>query len=75
MPFGLTSSPATFKRLKEPCLGDLHLNWCTIYLDDIIIFLKTAKEHLQRLTGLFEKLSEAGLKLKPNAVSDSREWT
>ena len=32
MPFGLTNVPATFQRLMENCLGDLHLNWCIIYL-------------------------------------------
>ena len=66
MPFGLTNAPATFQQLMESCLGDLHLNWCIIYLDDIIIFSKTPKEHIQRLRGVFQKLWEAGLKLKPS---------
>ena len=65
MPFGLTNAPATFQRLMEACLGDMHLKWVIIYLDDIIIFSKIPKEHIQRLRGVFQKLHEAGLKLKP----------
>ena len=48
----------------ESCLGDMHLKWCIIYLDDIIVFSKTPEEHIQRLRGVFEKLSTAGLQLK-----------
>ena len=49
MPFGLMNAPATFQRLMESCLGDLHLNWCIIYLDDIIVFSETPQEHIRRL--------------------------
>ena len=66
MPFGLTNAPATFQRLMESCLGDMHLNWCIIYLDDVIVFSQTPEEHLVRLRGVFQKLREAGLKLKPS---------
>ena len=66
MPFGLTNAPATFQHLMENCLGDLHLNWCIIYLDDIIIYSKTQEEHVERLEAVFQKLSAAGLKLKPS---------
>ena len=65
MPFGHSNAPAMFQRLMESCLGDLHLNWCIIYLDDIIVFSKTPKEHIERLRGVFTKLVAAGLKLKP----------
>ena len=66
MPFGLTNAPTTFQHLMENCLGDLHLNWCIIYLDDIIIYSKTPEEHVERLEAVFKKLSSAGLKLKPS---------
>ena len=46
MPFSLTNAPATFQCLMENCLGELHLSWCIIYLDDIIIFSDNPKEHL-----------------------------
>ena len=65
MPFGLINAPATFQRLMEPCLGDLNLHWCIIYLDDIVIFSKDLASHLKRLEAVFWKLEEAGLKLKP----------
>ena len=73
MPFGLTNAPATFQRLMETCLGELHLNWCIIYLDDIIIFSKTPEEHLCRLRGMFERLAKAGLKLKPSKCEFFRD--
>ena len=66
MPFGLTNAPATFQQLMETCLGELHLKWCIIYLDDIIVFSKTLEEHTERLRGVFEKLATTGLKLKPS---------
>ena len=66
MPFGLTNAPATFQRLMESCLSDLHLNWCIIYLDDVIVFSKTPEEHIVQLEAVFKKISDAGLKLKPS---------
>ena len=66
MPFGLTNAAVTFQHLMENCLGKLHLSWCIIYLDDIIVFTDNPKEHLRRLRGVFTKLDKAGLKLKPN---------
>ena len=64
MPFGVTNSPATFQQLIESSLGDMHLHWCIIYLDYIIIFSKTPQEHIPRLRGVFEQLWAAGFKIK-----------
>ena len=66
MPFGLTTTSATFQRPMETCFGDLSLHWCIIYLDDIVIFSKDPASHLKRLEAVFWKLEEAGLKLKPS---------
>ena len=66
MPFGLTNALATFQHLMETCLGEMHLKWCIIYLDEIIVFLKMQEEHIKRLRGVFEKLSAAGMRLKPS---------
>ena len=66
MPFGLTNTPATFHRLMETCLGDLNLHWCIIYLDDIVIFSRDLSSHLERLEAVFQKMEEAGLRLKPS---------
>ena len=73
MPFGATNAPATFQRLMHDCLGDLNMNWCMVYLDDIIIFSDTKEEHLKRLEAVFQKLSAAGLKWKPSKCFFFRE--
>ena len=76
IPFELTNAPATLQRLMESCLGVLHLNWCIIYLDYIIVFSQTSKEHLHRLKAVFNKLKAPGLKLKlPSVICSSNEST
>ena len=64
MAFGLTKAPATFQRLMERCMGELHLKECLIYLDDIIIFSKSFDEHIKSLENVFKQLELHGLKLK-----------
>lgn len=64
MAFGLTNAPATFQRLIERCMGELHLKECLIYLDDVIIFSETVEQHFERLSAVFERLEQFNLKLK-----------
>ena len=37
-----------------------------LYLDDVILFSKTIKDHLNRLRSVFHLLRKAGLKIKPS---------
>lgn len=66
MPFGLKNSPATFQRVIEKALGNLHLKTCIIYFDNVIVFAKDTEQHLERLEEVFGKLDKAGLKLSPS---------
>ena len=66
IPFRLSNTPATFQKLMPSCLGNLHLEWCINYLDDITFFAETPKEHLKWLQAVLEHLKEGRLKLKPN---------
>ena len=66
MPFGRTNAPATFQRLMESAMGDLYLNSCLLYLDDIVVFSRTYEEHLEKLQKVFQRLEDKGLKLKPS---------
>lgn len=63
MPQGITGAPATFQRLMEKAVGDMHLLEVIVYLDDLIVFGKTLDEHEQRLLKVIDRLEEAGLKL------------
>ena len=63
LPFGLCNAPATFSRLMDRTLAGLAWNICLYYLDDIIVFSATWKEHLERLRAVFERLRQANLKL------------
>jgi len=69
MPFGLCNTGATFQRLMGVVMTGLHYDICLVYLDDVILFLKTVDEHLERLVRILSRLLSAGLKLKPEKCS------
>ena len=73
MAMGLANAPATYQRLMENVLGDLHLHICMVFLDDIIVFGNTFQEHLDRLERVLIRLGENGLKLNPKKCSFCQE--
>ena len=66
MPFRLCNAPATFQRLMQNCLGELNLTYALVYLDNVVVFSDTEKEHLKRLRAVLEHFQEHGLNLKPS---------
>ena len=73
MPFGLCNAPATFQRLMETVLHGLVGKVCLVYLDDVLVLGKTIDEHLQNLESVWQRLQQAGLRLKPSKCHLLRE--
>ena len=66
MPFGLCNAPGTFERVMEVVMRGLQWKTCLVYLDDIVVFAGSYKEHLERLGEVLDRLIQAGLKVKPS---------
>ena len=66
MPFGVQGGPATFQRLMDKLLAGLDYRVALAYLDDIIVYGCSRLECIERLRVVFERLRDAGLKLKPS---------
>lgn len=64
MPFGLKNAPATFQRLMNSVLREFINKICVVYLDDILIFSTTLKEHLESIRKIFNRLREKQLKIQ-----------
>ena len=71
--FWAVQHPATFQQLMQNCLEELNLIYCLIYLDDIVIFLHTAEEHLHHLHVVFDQFREHNLKLKSSKYNLFKE--
>ena len=64
MPFGLQGAPASFQRMMDRLLQGLG-GFASAYLDDLIIFSQTWREHLEHLEAVLTRLCEAGLTARP----------
>jgi hypothetical protein len=75
MPFGMTGAPATFQRFINDTLRE-HLDvFCTAYLDDILIYSRTRKEHLSHVRKVLTALRHAGLFAKIQKCEFFKEET
>jgi hypothetical protein len=61
LPFGLTNGPATYQRYMNDILFEYLDVFCTVYLDDILIYSENELEHEEHVIKVLQKLREAGL--------------
>ncbi len=64
MPFELVNAPAIFQRLMNDILRDYLRKFYLIYLDDIIIYFKSLKDHKRYVRKVLQVIRSAGLELK-----------
>jgi hypothetical protein len=65
MPFGLSNAPATFQNFINDVLAPYIDQFCTMYLDDTLIYSDTFEEHQEHVNLVLEAFEKAGLHLKP----------
>lgn len=64
MPNGLRNAPATYQRFMQAIFGDLE--YIFVYIDDILIYSRSSKEHEQHLKTVLERLCQNGLTINPS---------
>ena len=68
MPFGLQGAPGTFQRMMDSLLHGLS-SYTAAYLDDLVIFSTSWKEHIKHIGVVMERLCSAGLTARPRNAS------
>ncbi len=64
LPMGLKNSPSIFQRTMNMVLQEMLGDYAFIYVDDIVIYSKSAKEHVRHIENIFQRLNKHGLKVK-----------
>ena len=73
MPFGLMNAPSTFQRMMDQLFQGL--SFARVYLDDVVVFSKSAEEHISHLLQVFKVIAMSGLKLKISKCSFAQSQT
>ena len=63
MPFGLANAPSSFQNYINDTLKGYLDEFCTAYIDDILIFSQSLEEHHDHVRKVLKRLLDAGLQI------------
>jgi transposase InsO family protein len=66
MPFGMKNAPAVFQREMQRVLRDRLYRGVMVFVDDILIYSKTADEHTELVEWVLRRLQEEGYVAHPD---------
>nr|ABG66247.1 retrotransposon protein, putative, Ty3-gypsy subclass [Oryza sativa Japonica Group] len=72
MPLGLKNAPALFQRKMQNIFND-NQEFVLVYIDDLLIFSKTYKDHIAHLELFFRKVEQNGLILSKKKMEICKE--
>ncbi len=64
LPMGLKNSPSIFQQTMNTVLQELMGDYAFIYIDDIVIYSKTADKHVRHIENVLDRLRKHGLRVK-----------
>nr|CAN67543.1 hypothetical protein VITISV_013557 [Vitis vinifera] len=73
MPFGLTNAPTTFCTLMNKIFHPYLDKFVVVYLDDVVIYSNTLKEHVEHSREVFKILRQNELYVKKEKCSFAKE--
>ena len=63
MNFGLCGTPSSFQNYINNVLYEYLDDFCSAYIDDILIYNKNKKEHIKHVRLIFQRLRDVGLQV------------
>ncbi len=64
MPFGLSNSPSVFQSFINEVFRDMLNRWLIVYIDDILIYSRSLREHVQHVRAVLRRLIDHQLYAK-----------